>query len=182
MPSERSASWSRAQRVVHWTIAALVLSGAAIGVYMVRLPFRELLQKFLLYQVHKTLGITVFLLALLQLGLHARRGRPPRDRGLPEWQLRAASAVHVTLFALLIVIPLVGYLVAATAPARVPTLFLGVIPVPHIVGTSEYRFGVLRRIHVVLASLLVLLAAGHALAAIHHHRAGRAILVRMLRG
>ena len=43
--------------------------GAAVGVYMVGVPFRELLQKFLLYQVHKTIGITVFLLVLTQVVL-----------------------------------------------------------------------------------------------------------------
>ena len=43
---------------------------------MVALPFRQLLLKFLLYQLHKTIGITAFVLALGQLALHWRRGRP----------------------------------------------------------------------------------------------------------
>jgi cytochrome b561 len=181
-PADPPASWSKAQRVIHWTIAALVGLGFAIGLYMVGLPFRELLQKFLLYQLHKTIGITVLALAVTQIVLHARRGRPAGDRDLPRWQSQAAAVAHGLLFALLIVTPLFGYLTAATAPAKVPTLFLGVIPIPHIVGTSKFWFAILRRVHLTLAVILVLLACGHALAALDHHRKGRRTLIAMWRG
>lgn len=160
----------------------LVGLGAAIGPYMAGLPFEDLLQKFILYQLHKTIGITVLVLAGAQLALHRRRGRPDWDADLPLWRRCAAGAVHVALFTLLIVTPLLGYLVAATAPARVPTLFLGVIPVPHVVGTSRYWFEVLRRVHLILAISLVLLASLHAVAAVNHHRDGRRTLARMWRG
>lgn len=149
---------------------------------MVGLPFRELLQKFLFYQLHKTIGLTVLLLACTQMVLHRRRGRPVWDADLPDWQRRAAASAHITLFVLLIVTPIFGYLTAATAPARVPTLFLGVIPIPHIVGTSRFWFAILRRVHLALAILLVVLASGHALMALNHHREGRRVLVRMWRG
>jgi len=121
-------------------------------------------------------------LALTQIAVHARRGRPPWPAGLPRWQRRTAAATHALLFCLLLAIPLVGYLVAATAPARVPTLFLGVIPVPHVIGTSAPRFAVLRRVHLALAVSILLLACLHALAAVHHQRAGRAVLLRMWSG
>jgi cytochrome b561 len=179
---EAPASWSRAQRVIHWTIAALIALGAAIGIYMVGLPFRLLLQKFIFYQLHKTIGITVFLLAGTQLVLHARRGRPAWDGDLPRWQRRAAATVHAALFALLIITPVFGYLTAATAPIGVPTLFLGVVPVPHLVGTSKFWFDILRRVHLFLALGLVALASGHAAAALGHHWSGRRTLVRMWRG
>ncbi len=181
MANETAAGWSRPQRVLHWTMAALVLLAVPVGLIMTALPFRELLLKFVLYQLHKTLGLTVFVLVLAQLALHWRRGRPAWDAGLPAWQRRAAVAVHAALFSLLLLTPLAGYLTAATAPAKIPTLFLGVIPVPHLVGTNPVWFGVLREVHVALATLLVLLACGHALIAVQHHLKGRNTLIRMLR-
>jgi hypothetical protein len=78
--------------------------------------------------------------------------------------------------------PILGYLTAATAPARIPTLFLGVIPVPHIVGTDPAWFAVLRQLHLALALLLVVLAFGHTLMALHHHQRGGRVLARMWRG
>jgi cytochrome b561 len=182
MAREQSASWSRAQRLLHWGIAALVLLAAPMGVYMVALPFRQLLLKFLLYQLHKSIGIAAFLLTLSQLALHWHRGRPAWDGGLQNWQRRAATAVHAALFGLLVVTPVLGYLTAATAPARIPTLFLGVIPVPHIVGTDPTWFAVLRQLHLALALLLVVLAFGHTLMALHHHQRGGRVLARMWRG
>lgn len=156
--------------------------GFGIGLYMVGLPFRRLLQKFLLYQLHKTIGITVLVLAGTQIVLHTRRGRHARDRDLPRWQSRAAAVVHALLFALIVLTPAFGYVTAATAPARVPTLFLGVIPVPHIIGTSRFWFSILRPVHLTLAILLVSLASGHALVALDHHRKDRRTLIAMWRG
>jgi cytochrome b561 len=182
MPAEPPAGWSRAQRVLHWSLAALVLLAAPLGLYMAGLPFRRLLLKFLLYQLHKSIGIAAFLLALAQLALHWRRGRPVWDEGLPPWQRRAAAAVPAALFGLLLATPLLGYLVAATAPARIPTLFLGVIPVPHLLGTDPARYDALRRVHLALALILVLLACGHAAMAAWHHRQGQRTLTRMWRG
>ena len=181
-PRGAPASWSRAQRVLHWTIAVLVAVGAAVAATMVRLPFEQLLAKFLLYQLHKTVGVTVFLLACAQLILHLRRGRPGWDSDLPPWRRRAAAAAHVALFALLVVTPIFGYMTAATAPARVPTLFLLVIPIPHVVGADKFWFSLLRPVHLTLALVLLTLASVHALAALNHHRTGRRILARMWRG
>jgi cytochrome b561 len=76
--------------------------------------------------------------------------------------------MHAALYVLLVVTPLLGYLTAATAPAQVPTLFLLVIPVPHIVGTDADWYAVLRQAHRAAAILLVVLAAGHAAMAIGH--------------
>jgi len=78
--------------------------------------------------------------------------------------------------------PCLGYLTAAAAPARIPTLFLGVIPVPHVVGTDPAAFRVLRQVHLAFAMALVVLAGGHAAAALHHHWSGHDTLIRMRRG
>jgi cytochrome b561 len=90
--------------------------------------------------------------------------------------------VHALLYLLLLLTPVLGYLTAATAPVRVPTLFLGVISVPHLLAPDREWFAVLRQVHRGFAVALVLLACLHAGAAIHNHWHGRATLVRMWRG
>lgn len=181
VPAEPPAAWSAAQRVLHWWTAALVLLAFPMGWLMVAVPLHELLAKFLLYQLHKTLGLLIFAMVAVRLALRAKGGRPGWNLDLPEWQRRAAGTMHGLLYALLLVTPVLGYLTAATAPARVPTLFLGVIPVPHLLAPDPAWFAVLRQSHRSLAILLVVLAAGHATAAVHNHRRGRATLARMLR-
>ena len=90
--------------------------------------------------------------------------------------------MHAVLYVLLIATPVLGYLVAATAPAQVPTFYLLLINVPHLLATDAGRYEVLMPIHRAAALLLVFLAAGHAAAAIDHHRRGGATLARMWRG
>ena len=182
MPTDQPAGWSRAQRRLHWWSAVLVPLGFALGWLMVAVPFNELLAKFLLYQVHKTIGLTVWLLALSRVFVRMRRGRPDWDADLPDWQRHAAGSVHLLLYGLILATPILGYFTAATAPAQIPTLFFGVIPVPHVVGTNPVAFAVLRQVHRALAVVLILLASGHALMALHRHRQGRATLAMMARG
>jgi cytochrome b561 len=182
MPGKAPSGWSRAQRGLHWWAAALVFTGFALGWLMVGVPLSQLLIKFLLYQLHKTIGLTVLALSLARLLVLARRGRPASDSTLADWQRRAARAVHLGLYVLLFLVPALGYLTAATAPAQVPTLFLGVIPVPHLVGTNPEWFPFLRQTHRFLAILLAAIGAGHAVAAIHNHLQGRNTLLGMWRG
>jgi cytochrome b561 len=156
-----------------------VLLAFPLGWLMVGVPLSQLLVKFLLYQLHKTLGILVFALAVIRLLVRARRGRPGWDDDMPAWQRRAASAMHTLLYAVLLATPALGYLTAATSPTRIPTLFLGVISIPHLVGPNPAWFSALRLVHRSMAILLVVLAGGHAAAAIRNHLRGRGTLIRM---
>jgi cytochrome b561 len=61
-------------------------------------------------------------------------------------------------------------------------LMVNVIPVPHLVGTNPAWFAFLRQTHRLMAILLAAIGAGHAVAAIHHHRRGRNTLAGMWRG
>jgi cytochrome b561 len=167
MPDNPPSGWSRAQRGLHWWSAVLVFTGFALGWLMVGVPVSQLLVKFLLYQLHKTIGLTVLMLSVARLAILARRGRPELDPTIPDWQQKTAKGMHRGLYVLLLLVPVLGYLTAATAPAQVPTLFLGVIPVPHIVGTNPRWFPLLRQVHRLMAILLAAIGTGHAMAAIH---------------
>ncbi|MBR0673984.1 cytochrome b [Neoroseomonas soli] len=180
MPASSSDGWSRAQRWLHWAVAALVAVGFVIGLVMVRLPLTLLLEKILAYQAHKTIGLLVPPLVLWRFWLRARRGRPAEDEGIPAWQRRAAAAGHAALYLLLLVVPGLGYLSASTAPGQIETVLFLLIPVPHVLGPDEALYDRLRGLHQVLAWTLVLLAAGHAAAALHHHWKGRRVLAQML--
>lgn len=180
MSASLSEGWSTAQRRLHWIVAGLVAAGFAIGLVMVALPLTLLLEKILAYQAHKSIGLLVPPLVLWRLWLRARHGRPPEDKGIPAWQRHAAALGHAALYALLLVVPVLGYLSASTAPGQIETVFFLLIPVPHLLGPDEALYERLRGLHQALAWTLVVLAAGHAAMALVHHRQGRRTLVRML--
>jgi cytochrome b561 len=172
------AEWSLAQRLLHWVTAILVIGGFVLAFVMVALPLRELLLKFTLYQVHKSIGLLVLLTVLARLLLRATRGRPPPEP-VQRWQARAASVGHGALYLLLLAVPVLGYFVASTASLRIPTRFLGLIALPDPIGPDAALFAVLRPLHRALAIALVVLAAGHAAMAVYHHLRRRAVLRRM---
>ncbi|BDG74870.1 type-b cytochrome [Roseomonas fluvialis] len=157
-----------------------MLAAFAIGLIMVALPLTQLLAKIIAYQVHKTIGLLVPPLVVWRLWLRARRGRPVDDPALPGWQRRAATAAHAALYALLIVVPVLGYLSASTAPGQIETVMFLLVPIPHILEPDEATYESLRALHQVLAWSLVLLAAGHAGMAVAHHARGHRVLTRML--
>jgi cytochrome b561 len=171
-----SPGWTRAQRGLHWWTATLIVVTFPLGFLMAGLPTSLLLLKFLLYQLHKSLGITVIILAVIRLAVRIRLGRPPWPR-MPAWQRHAASWAHSGLYGLLLIVPILGYFTAASAPAEVPTLFFG-IPVPHVIGPDPALFAVLRSCHKTASITLAVLASGHAVVALHHYLAGRTSFFR----
>ncbi len=172
----------RIQRRLHWWTAALVAGGFTLGLVMRAVPLRDLLSKFLLFQAHKTVGLIVLGLVILRLAVRVHLGRPTPAVGLRRWEVTAASLGQGLLYALLLAVPVLGYMTACTAPARVPTLFLFVIPIPSVIAPNPRLYALLRVLHRDAAFALLGLAVGHALAAFRHHFAGREVLLRMWRG
>jgi cytochrome b561 len=86
------------------------------------------------------------------------------------------------LYALLIAVPVLGFLTAAAAPVAVETVFFLILPVPHPFAPDQALYDVLRPLHQGAAWGLVVLALGHGAMAIHHHRQGLPILRLMWRG
>jgi len=168
MRGEQNGGWTPAQRRLHWWNAALVLLAFVVAWVMVAVPKEQLLEKFLLYQLHKNLGLFALAMLLGRLVLRLRRGRPPWDAVLPPWQRRAAATMHMLLYVLLATVPALGYLTAASAPVNVPTLLLGVVPVPHVIGPDAAWFAAVRPLHRTAALALATLACLHALAALHN--------------
>ena len=85
------------------------------------------------------------------------------------------------LYALLITVPVLGFLSAAAAPVAVETVFFLILPIPHPFAPDQALYDVLRLLHLGTAWALVALALGHGAMAIHHHRRGLPILRLMWR-
>ncbi len=138
--------------------------------------------RFPLYQLHKSLGITVLLLVALRLCWRWRHPPPPLPEAMPAWQRTASLATHRGLYALLVATPLAGWsMVSSVSPERnVPTLLYGWLPWPHLpLGTGV--FDTAQEVHEILAWTLLVLAALHFAAALGHRFVAKdQVLQRML--
>ena len=168
--------YNRIAIALHWIIAALILANLALGLSMV--PMRISPTKLHAYIWHKSIGTTVFLLTSLRLGWRALHPHPA-PVPMPAWQTRAARWSHVTLYVLLLVIPLSGWLYSSATGVQV--VYLGLVPLPNLVPKDKALGDALRLVHVGLNTAMVLLVVVHIAAAIKHQWVDRdGTLARML--
>ena len=161
---------------LHWLTAALIVANLLLGLSMVDLPFSP--RKLQWYIWHKWVGITVFLLTSLRLAWRAAHPAPP-PVAMPEWQRKAASVSHRLLYALLLLIPVSGWLYSSATGVQV--VYLGLVPLPDLVPKDKALAGVLKAVHVGGNLLLFTVVCLHAAAALKHHFADRDdTLARML--
>jgi cytochrome b561 len=162
---------------LHWLMAVLMPGTLALGVYMTDLPFSP--EKIQLYSWHKWAGITVFLFALIRLAWRLSYPPPPLPATTPRWQHWASHAAHWALYALMLAIPLSGWLMSSAK--GVPTVWFGVIPIPDLLSRDLALGETLHTVHITLNWLFVTLLAAHVGAALKHHWLDRdTVLLRML--
>src|SRR5690606_23689266 len=88
---------------------------------------------------HKSVGITLLLLALLRLGWRLGHPPPPLPAAMPRWQVGAAHGTHWALYALMFAMPLTGWLMVSASPWNIPTVLYGWLQWPHIPGLANHQ-------------------------------------------
>ena len=154
--------FSPAQRALHWIMAVCIVAMLFIGVGMVATIEPVYLR---LVSIHKPLGITILILALLRLVLRLRRGAPPLPADLPEAMKLAAHLSHVVFYVLMIALPLIGW--AMLSAADYPVIVAG-LRLPPIVPVDPGLHSVLWNAHKVLALCFFALIMLHLAAALFH--------------
>lgn len=154
--------YTRTAMALHWVVAVLVLALLVIGWYMADLPEGPERSSFI--RLHKTLGISVFLLMLARVGWRLTH-RPPPLAGVPDWQARMARINHRILYLALFVQPLSGYL--SSSFSGYGTKYFG-LELPNWGWKDEALNAIFNTVHrysaLVLASLVLL----HFLGALTH--------------
>lgn len=166
--------------LLHWGMALLLAALVALGLYMVSLPDAGYDQvKITLILVHKGLGMVALALALVRIAWRGLNPLPALTAGLPAWQQVAARVVHLCFYALMVLLPVTGWLMSSAGGYPVPVF--GWFSLPPLIGLDPRLFDALGVLHRWLADALLVLAALHAGAALDHHLRRRDdTLLRML--
>ena len=105
---------------LHWLMAFIIFGLFGLGLYMVDLTYYDPWYKDSL-DLHKSIGMTLLLLFLLRLCWKAINQSPKPLKG-PKWEQVVATATHHSLYLLLFLLMLSGYLIS-TADGRGVAVF-----------------------------------------------------------
>ena len=130
-PADTAQRYSRVAMLLHWLIAACFAFQIGLGWRMDAAPGP---QTFAVYQLHKSVGITILLLTLLRLAWRLTKPAPAFPEAMSRLEKRLASIVHAGFYILLLGLPLTGWLLVSSSKTAVPTFLYGVVPWPHFPG------------------------------------------------
>ncbi|WP_088183907.1 cytochrome b [Sphingobium sp. Z007] len=150
-------------RVLHWTMAVLIVAMLFIGVGMVSTTSPRY---DALLSIHRSIGI--FILVLVALRLINRLFNPPPSlpADLPVWQTMLAKASHLLLYGLMFALPIIGW--AMLSAGGYPFEIFGSIDLPPITPRDLALFAMLRSAHTILAFILFATFLAHVGAALFH--------------
>jgi len=172
-------SWGAPAKLFHWVMAALILAQIALGVMAA--SWRVSPTKIELFFWHKSTGVLILTLVALRLLWRLANPPPELPSGIAAWERAAARLSHLLLYALMIALPVTGWIV--NSASNVPFRIFWLIPLPAIVAPDEPTADLAALVHGGLAALLALALVAHIGAALRHHFVKRnTVLIRMLPG
>ena len=163
---------------LHWLIAVQIIFMLIFGEDLMRV---EEGGSALAPSFHVSFGISILALSILRLVWRMRNPPPANPASMASWEQMASKALVVIFYALMIGIPLTGWLAmpkflseeAAMTGIRV----FGAFPLPRAPSLGLP----MKSVHAIGSNLTIALLALHVLAALKHHFINRdEILRRML--
>jgi cytochrome b561 len=151
-------------KTLHWLTLVLLIGAFTLAISMVNMPFSP--RKLEFYSWHKWVGVTIFLLVVLRLAWRLVDPPPPQPSDTPGWQRRLAGLSHTSLYAILIIMPVTGWIMSSAL--NLPVVYLGLIHIPSPFGVDRALGETMKVVHLSLAIALLVLVAVHILAALYH--------------
>ncbi len=166
-------------RALHWLIAALILAMFTLGWWVVFATPKDRALEDLLYTLHESTGLVIWVLVAARLAIRRANPPPPLPAGTPRAARIAAAINHRALYALLLVQPIVGFF--DTNAWDSPVVWYGIVPIPSPIAPDKVLAPRLSLLHKGVGLLILLAVAAH-LAGVAYHQAIRrdGLLRRML--
>ena len=164
-------------QTLHWLIVLLVLCQFVVGFYAKPLPVG--IERLKMLTLHKSVGITVFALVILRLLWRLYSPAPKLPAGMKSFERFGAHASHFMLYALLLVLPVLGWLTSNASNLTVRWFFT--FNLPNLTSADPWLAKLTKNLHDLGAWLLLALVCLHIAAAFWHELVRKdGVLRRML--
>ena len=131
--SDQPGHYSAGAIALHWLTAGCFAFQIGLGW---RMGATHGPQSFAVFQLHKSVGITILLLTLVRIGWRMAFRPPAYPSTMRPAEKQLAHAVHLGFYLLLLGLPLSGWMIVSSSKLAVPTLLYGTIPWPHFPGVA----------------------------------------------
>ncbi len=171
--------FSRIAKFLHWSVAGLIVGQYVLAKLAENAKHNdEILQQLALLANHKSVGITILVLAIIRLIYRTRMPAPSLPLSMSAWQVNASKASHILLYGFLFALPISGWLMSSAKAYSVS--WFNVLALPDFVAPNESLAEQLHAVHYYLAEALFVIALIHILAALKHHYVDKdSVLTRM---
>lgn len=151
-------TFSRFSRVLHWTMALLILAMLFLGVGMVASlsPYHRLVS------LHEKVGVLILILAAIRLINRLLHSAPPLPAQMPRGLQGIAHISHYVLYFFMFAQPLLGWAMLSAARYPLP------LHLPNIMPYNVELYATLRHAHGILGLLFFVTILMHLAAALMH--------------
>jgi cytochrome b561 len=146
--ANRQPRFPLSMRILHWLMAAMVLSMLFIGAAMVS----SLANYHRLVSIHRPLGILVLVVVIIRYVNRKFSRLPPFPVTMSQRERHVAQYYELLLYTLMFVMPLIGW--AMLSAGNYPIVMYGPVHLPPILPASPVLYAILRRTHTILAYVL----------------------------
>jgi cytochrome b561 len=174
MPTE--SRYTRTAVLLHWLVAAIILLQFPLGWWMQEIPKQPPGPRVTAFNLHKSIGLLILALMLVRMAWRLGHAPPPLP-AMPPWQRRVARANHWLLYAVLVALPLTGYL--GSAFSGYPVRFFG-MTLPAWASKDAELKDWMSGAHLVLVWTLTLAFAAHMAGVAQHLLVNRDGLLRRM--
>ena len=164
MATSNELRYSAVARWLHWIIALLIVWNVVSGIGHEALP-RD--QRAVVMGLHISSGVTILVLSLVRLAWRLGHKPPPLPVGMTGWQVALAHGTHWAFYALMILLPVSGWIIVSDAPF--PIRWFGLLTVPKLgVAHGSPIAEAAEEGHEVMGLVMALLVVLHVVAALWH--------------
>lgn len=159
--------YTHTSKILHWTIAAAIVLQFVLAKLADLAGDEDLaVRELALLANHKSVGITILALALVRLAWRLKNPPPSLPSNMPGWQVTASHVSHWSLYGLIIIMPITGWLMSSASAYSVS--WFNLIQLPDFVAPNPDLKESFEDLHEFLAQLLAVIALLHIGAAIKH--------------
>ena len=163
-------------QALHWATAIAIVAAFILIQVVEGMPKGP--ERSAMMALHKSFGVLAFALVVVR-AVWRHISRPPVPPAMPGWMESASRYTHAALYALMVLVPLVG-MVMSWAGGR-PIVFFNLFTLPNLVPESQALKKGAEEVHELLGNLILILAGLHAAAAlVHQYVLKDGLLTRML--